>query len=149
MTYNARTARRLCSDSELELYEQSRQFELQNLSEKQLKRNITRSRRQFERLANRRKKNADINAKTELMHECLARFERQLVSLLMNAKEAGRSDEQPPYIGETAVFNRLGPHNEVDRARVHADETALAARRRIEGMISSRDRRTQVRNDKR
>jgi hypothetical protein len=149
MTFNARTARRLCSDSELGLYEQSRQFELQDLSEKQLKRNITRARRQFERLAGRRRKDADIAAKTELMHEILARFERQLVRLMMNLKEEGRSHEAPPVIGDGADYARLGPTSEDVRARAHADETAQGAARRIEGMISSRDRRTQIRHDKR
>jgi hypothetical protein len=149
MTFNARTARKLCSDSELELYEQSRQFELQSLSEKQLKHSITRARRQFEKLAGRRRKDAAAAAKTELMHEILARFERQLVRLVMNLKEEGRSSEAPPFIGDGADYTRLGPPSEEIRARAHADETALAATRRIEGMISSRDRRTQIRHDKR
>jgi hypothetical protein len=153
MTFNARTARRLCSDSEVELFEQSRQFELQNLSEKQLKTGISRARKQYEKLARQaqrpRAKDPDVATKAALMHEILARFERQLVRLMMNAKEEGRSHDTPPEIGDGADYVRLGPPSEDVRARAHADETAQGAARRIEGMISSRDRRSQIRHDKR
>src|SRR5687768_1986238 len=152
MTFNARTARNLCSDAELELYEQSRQFELQNLNEKQLKRSINRARSRYElhaRQAQRpRAKEPDAATKAALMHEVLARYERQLVRLMMNTKEAGRSHDAPPEIGDGADFVRLGPPSEDLRARAHADETAQGAAWRIEGMISARDRRTQIRHDK-
>jgi hypothetical protein len=148
MTFNARTARRLCTDSELALYEQSRQFELQSLTERQLKRHVTRARRKFEQLAARSHKTPDVAAKTELMHEILARFERQLVHMMMSLREKNRPREENAFFGDGADYGHMGRPPLDTRLRPHADETAQGALRRFEEMLAARDRRSRMRDAK-
>jgi hypothetical protein len=153
MTFNARTARRLCSDSELVLYEQGRQFELQRLDAKHLKRNINRARRlheQFARRARGKRVNPQAAEKAALFLEIAHRYERQLVSMM--ARLTQRNDEHEPLPAPEEngpEYARLGPPSEETKARVHAQEIAQSATQRIQGMISSQDRRTQIRHDKR
>jgi hypothetical protein len=136
MTFNARTARRLCSDSELLLYEQSRQFELQRLNEKQLKRNMTRARSLREKAA-KKKRDPEAASRAALVQFMTRLHERQ--------------DEHEPLPApehDGPEYARIGPPAEDAKARLHAQEVALAGTERIHGMVSSLDRRTQVRHDK-
>lgn len=153
MTFNARTARRLCSDSELVLYEQSRQFELQLLDQKHLKRNMNRAKRlydQFKRQAHGRRANPEAAAKAALFLEIAHRYERSLVKMMTGlSKHNDEIDPLPAPEENGPDYARLAPPTEDTKARVHAQEIAQAATPRIQGVISSRDRRTQVRNDKR
>jgi hypothetical protein len=153
MTFNARTARRLCSDAELVLYEQSRQFELQRLDEKHLKRNMNRAKHlheQFRRKAHDKSASEEAAKKAALFLEIAHRYERRLVEMMTHLAERHDEHEPLPAPEENGPeYARMGPPSEETVARVREQEIAQAATPRIQGVISSRDRRTQIRHDKR
>jgi hypothetical protein len=151
MTYNVRTAQRLFSGPEAELYNQSRKSGLQGLSQKQLQRNISRARKLHERLARQasgRPTDFDLSAKAALSLEVLHRFERHFVHVMMDPTQHNLKHDAPPQVGDKAEHVRLGPPAEETRARAQR-EVAQAASRRIDGMVASQERRVQNRDDKR
>jgi hypothetical protein len=152
MTYNIRTAQRLFSGPETELYEQSRKSGLQGLSQKQLQRNISRSRKLHERLARQagqpRHANPDISAGAALSLEILRRFERHFVHVMMDPVQHNQQRNTPPQVGGKLESTRLGPPTQETRARAQ-HEVAQDASRRIDGMVASQERRVQNRDDKR
>lgn len=151
MTFNARTARKLCSDNELLLYEQSRQFELQLLDQKHLKRNMNRAKRlydQFKRQAHGRRANPEAAAKAALLIEIAHRYERALVKMMTSLGEH-EHDPLPAPAENGPEFARVGPPTEETKGRVQAQAISQAATPRIQAGISSRDHRTQIRQDKR
>jgi hypothetical protein len=152
MTFNVRTAHRLFSDSEAELYEQSRKSSLQALSQRQLQRNISRARKLHERLARQasgpRHTDPDVSAKAALALEVLHRFERHFVHMMMDPAQHNQKHDAPPQVGDKQEHVRLGPPAEETRARAQY-EVAQGVSRRIDGMVASQERRVQNRDDKR
>ena len=163
MTIRARTARSVCNQAEYKLFEDSRRPNLGQLTQKQLQQHMIRSQkacRKAHEKAQKAKEKADSSANArreyekaarlvEVMEDVMRRYESNF-ERFMTDMAGTATGAQKRHTGSRGR-SKVSPSTSSLRAKKMAKQSRVneGAAPRIEGHLSSRDRRQQSYNDRR